>query len=238
MTADVILTIGVLGAVALFATIGFIRTVQREIFVTAAVLGAAAILDARGAEWGRSVADAFGIAQDTARFVVIQTAVLGSALLLGFLGGSLSGPITPSRGRRVAGAALAAFNAAMLVSVSLDAYTDSMAGVDDRRTIAASRAATLLRDNMAVLLIGGLLGTFALMIFALVLATRRAPRLPAGRTYPGPTRAPDDPERTLKVEPVARPSSRSTNLDQTMPLPPVDPARAGDGGGQRVAART
>lgn len=237
MTADLILTIGVLGTVAMFAVVGFVRTVQREIFVTAAILGAAAILDARAAAWGRTVAETIGIAEDTARFVVIQTAVVGSALLLGFLGGSLAGPVTASRGRRVAGAALAIFDAALLLSISLEAYSEFMAGATDQETIAASRAATVLRDNLGVLLVGGLLGTIGLIVMALALATRRPARLPAGRTYPGPARNLDDPEATLKVEPVTRPGLRAAALDQTMPLPPVDPVRTGDAGGRRDTAR-
>ena len=237
MPAGMMLTIAVVGTVALFAVVGLVRTVQREIFVTAAVLGAAALVEARGEAWAADAADWLPVGTESARFLVAATLLGGSALVLGYFGGSMAGPVVKTPGRRFAGALLAAFNAAVLLSYLLDAFFEFMAGTEDRRVLVASQVATTLRDHLDLIFIVGLVGTITVTIVALVLAMRRPARLPAGRTFPGPARTLDDPTQSLTVEAPVRPSARPPALDQTMPLPAMDAARVGDGGGRRETAR-
>jgi len=237
MTADMILTIAVVATVALFAAVGLVRTAQREIFVTAAVLGAAALVDARGEAWASVADDLLPVGPDTARFVVEAALFGGSALLLGYFAGSLAGPVSKTPGRRVAGALLAAFNASLLLSYLLDAFYVFMAGAADRNILVSSSAAMTLRNHLDVIFISGMVGTILVTLVALVLALRRPARLPAGRTFPGPARGLDAPERSLTVEPPVRPGARTVALDQTMPLPAMDATRVGDGGGRRETPR-
>ena len=52
MTNDLLLNLFLGGFVVVFAAIGFVRGVQREVFVTAAILGGWAIASAWSQRWG------------------------------------------------------------------------------------------------------------------------------------------------------------------------------------------
>src|SRR4051794_26135065 len=61
MTNDLILNLVLAGFVVVFAAIGFVRGIQREVFVSAAILGGWAIASAWSQRWGTEFADVVNI---------------------------------------------------------------------------------------------------------------------------------------------------------------------------------
>jgi hypothetical protein len=236
MTNELILDIALVAGVAVFAIIGFIRGIQREIFTTAALLGGWAMASAWTQRWDTWLADLINISTRTSGFIITAGLVAGSLVILGWGAGGVVGSPPQSNGQRLAGVVLGGINAVLLASYALSTYTRYLSDVGDRRLIEAARIAKLLRDDYAYAIAGGMVIAVVLTIIALAIggSGRPAP-LPAGRQYPSPAR-----KETLalhdddyKVEPVRR----SPGLDSTMPIAPVDPGWLSDGGGRRQQSR-
>ncbi|MGH2551221.1 MAG: CvpA family protein [Thermomicrobiales bacterium] len=238
MTDQLILDAVIVAVVAVFAAIGFVRGVQREIFATAAILGGWAMASSWADRWQTDLADLIQVSNKTAGFIVTTALVLGSFVILGWGAGSAVGAYASGSGQRIAGAALGGINAVLLANYAINTFSDYLGDVSSERVINDSRVAKLVRDDYNYVLAGGMAIAVLLTILALAIG-RSMPKqpLPYGRTYPTPsgreTMASDPNE--YKVEPVRR-APRSA-LESTMPIATVDSARLSDSGGRRPNVR-
>lgn len=238
MTDQLILDAVIVAVVALFAAIGFVRGVQREIFATAAILGGWAMASSWTDRWQSDLADLIQVSNKTAGFIVTTALVLGSLVILGWGAGSAVGAYASGSGQRFGGAILGGINAVLLASYAITTYTAYLSDIASRRVINDSRIARLVRDDYNYALAGGMAIAVLLTVIALAIG-RSMPKqpLPYGRTYPTPsgreTMAVDPNE--YKVEPVRR-APRSA-LESTMPIATVESARPSDSGGRRPNVR-
>jgi uncharacterized membrane protein required for colicin V production len=238
MTDQLILDAIIVAAVAVFAAIGFVRGVQREIFATAAILGGWAMASSWTDRWQERLANLIQVSDKTAGFIVTAALVLGSLVILGWGAGTAVGAYASGSGQRLAGAALGGINAVLLASYAITTYTTYLSDIASRRVINDSRVARLVRDDYNYALAGGMAIAVLLTIIALAIG-RSMPKqpLPYGRTYPTPsgreTMATDP--NDYKVEPVRR-TPRSV-LESTMPIATVESARPSDSGGRRPNVR-
>jgi len=234
ITNELILDAAIVAGALLFALIGFLRGVQREVFATAAILGGWAMASAWTDRWADDLADLIAISQTTAGFVITIGLLIGSLFILGWGAGSAVGAPPRSIGQRVAGAILGAINGVLLASYALDTYRAYLADADGRAFLDATRVARTVLDERPYAIAVGIVLAVLLTIVALAIggSGRPAP-LPAGRPYPSPARKESVPykEEAYKVEPTRR--SSSSALDNTMPITPVDTARVADNGGKR-----
>ena len=237
MTNELILNIFLAGFVVVFAAIGFVRGVQREVFVTAAILGGWAIASAWSQRWGAELADLVNISTKTAGFIVTIGLLVGSLVILGWGGSNAIGSGASGGGQRIAGAILGGVNGVLLASYSLSVYTRYLSDASDRELLRTSRLAHLARDEYSyVLAIGmGVMVLLALIGLAIGRKPERPP-MPQGRSYPAPT-GPAVSYRNddAKVEPTR--TSTQNVLDTTMPIAPVEPTRYAESGGRRQQAR-
>lgn len=238
MTDQIILDTVIIAAVAVFAAIGFIRGVQREVFATAAILGGWAMASSWTDRWAGDLADLIQVTDKTAGFIVTTALVLGALVILGWGGGSAVGAYANGSGQRLAGAALGGINAVLLANYAITTFSDYLADVSDIRVIDESRIAKLVRDDYNYLLAGGM--GIALLLTVLALAIGRSmpkPPLPYGRTYPSPSgrESPVIDPTDYKVEPTRR-APRSV-LESTIPIVTVDSSRQADSGGRRPSPR-
>lgn len=238
MTNELILDLAVVAVAALFAIIGFIRGVQREVFATAAILGGWAMASAWTSRWQSDLAELVAISERTAGFILTAAILAGSLVILGWGAGGVVGAPPRSPGQRVAGAVLGAINGVLLASYGLSTYSEYLSGLSGRRLIESSRVARVIRDELPYALAIGMALAVALTVIALAVGgSGKQTPLPTGRPYPAPARkeslAYQDEE--YKVEPVRRPVA--SGLDNTMPIAPVDPGRLSDTGGRRQMSR-
>jgi uncharacterized membrane protein required for colicin V production len=238
MTDQIILDAVIVAAVAVFAAIGFIRGVQREVFATAAILGGWAMASSWTDRWESDLADLIQISDKTAGFIVTTALVLGSLIILGWGGGSAVGAYASGAGQRFAGAALGGINAVLLASYGITTFTKYLSDVSSRRIIDDSRIARLVRDDYNYALAGGMAIALFLTILALAIGrSMQKPPLPYGRTYPSPSgrESLQNEPTEYKVEPARR-APRSA-LESTIPIMTVDSSRPGDAGGRRSGTR-
>jgi uncharacterized membrane protein required for colicin V production len=237
MTNDLLLNLFLAGFVVVFAAIGFVRGVQREIFVTAAILGGWAMASAWSQRWGAELADLVNISTKTAGFIVTMGLLVGSLIILGWGGSSAIGSRASGSGERIAGAILGGVNGVLLASYALTAYTRYLSDARDRELISTSRLAHLARDEYGYILAIGMGAMVLLALVGLAIGGKtERPPMPQGRSYPTPTGSSvsyrnDD----AKVEPVH--TSSPQYLDTTMPIAPVEPNRYADNGGRRQQTR-
>lgn len=238
MTDQILLDAAIVAAVAVFATIGFIRGVQREVFATAAILGGWAMASSWTDRWQGDLSDLIQVTDKTAGFIVTTALVFGSLVVLGWGGGSAVGAYASGAGQRLAGAALGGINAVLLASYGITTFTTYLSDISSRRVINDSRIARMVRDDYNYALAGGMAIAVFLTILALAIGRSAAkPPLPYGRTYPSPSGRESlmsDPT-DYKVEPTRR-ASRSA-LESTVPIMTVDNSRQGDAGGRRPSSR-
>ncbi len=237
MTNDLILNLFLAGFVVVFAAIGFVRGVQREVFVTAAILGGWAIANAWSQRWGAELADLVNISTKTAGFIVTMGLLIGSLIILGWGGSNAIGSRASGSGERIAGAILGGVNGVLLASYSLSTYTRYLSDAGDRELITTSRLAHLARDEYGYILAIGMGAMVLLALIGLAIGGKaERPPMPQGRSYPIPAGSPvayrnDD----SKVEPTR--TSSQNHLDSTMPIAPVEPNRYAENGGRRQQAR-
>ena len=237
MTNDLILNLVLAGFVVVFAAIGFVRGVQREVFVTAAILGGWAVASAWSQRWGGELADLVNISTKTAGFIVTIGLLVGSLVILGWGGSNAIGARATSGGEHIAGGILGGVNGVLLASYSLSAYTRYLSDAGDRELISASRLAHLARDEYGYILAIGMGAMVLLALIGLAIGGKpERPPMPQGRSYPTPAgSAVAYRSDETKVEP-ARQDSQSY-LDSTMPIAPVEPSRYAESGGRRQQAR-
>lgn len=238
MTNDLLLNLFLAGFVFVFAAIGFIRGVQREIFVTAAILGGWAMASAWSERWSGWLADLINISDRTAGFIVTAGLLAGSLVILGWGGGSAIGARAQGNGQRIAGALLGGVNGVLLASYLLSAYTQYLSDAGDRALISTARLAQAVRDDYAYVLAAGMGLMLLLALIGLAIGGKpERPPMPQGRSYPAPT-GPATVSRNdeQKVEPTPRSSSRNY-LDSTMPIAPVETGRYAESGGRRQQSR-
>ncbi len=236
MTNELILDIALVAGVAIFAIIGFIRGVQREIFTTAALLGGWAMASAWTQRWDDRLADLINISERTSGFIIAAGVLVGGLVILGWGAGSVVGSPPRSSGQRLAGAVLGGINAVLLASYGLSTYTRYLSDADGRQLIDAARVARVVRDDYAYAVAGAMAIAVLLTIIALAIGgSGRSGPLPSGRPYPSPARkeSPVYQADDYKVEPVRR----TPELESTMPIAPVDPGRLTDSGGRRQQSR-
>jgi hypothetical protein len=234
MTNDLILNLFLAGFVVVFAAIGFVRGVQREVFVTAAILGGWAMASAWSQRWGAELADLVNISAKTAGFIVTMGLLVGSLIILGWGGSNAIGSRASGSGERIAGAILGGVNGVLLASYSLTAYTRYLSDAGDRELISTSRLAHLARDEYGYVLAIGMGAMVLLALIGLAIGGKpERPPMPQGRSYPTPTASYRNDD--AKVEPV-RTNSQSY-LDTTMPIAPVEPNRNAENGGKRQQTR-
>jgi uncharacterized membrane protein required for colicin V production len=237
MTNDLILNLVLAGFVVVFAAIGFVRGIQREVFVSAAILGGWAIASAWSQKWGAEFADLVNISTKTAEFIVTIGLLIGSLIILGWGGSNAVGSRPSGGGDHIAGAILGGINGVLLVSYSLSAYTRYLSNARDRELISTSRLAHIARDEYGYILAIGMGAMVLLTLIGLAIGGKpERPPMPQGRSYPTPPGSPvvyrnDD----AKVEPVRTDSQNY--LDSTMPIPPVEPSRYAESGGRRQQTR-
>lgn len=237
MTSQLILDAVIVAAVAVFAAIGFVRGVQREIFATAAILGGWAMASSWTDRWQSDLSDLIQVSNKTAGFIVTTALVLGSLVVLGWGAGSAVGAYASGSGQRFSGAALGGINAVLLSNYAITTFARYLGDVSSTRVINDSRIARVVRDDYNYVLAGGM--AIAVLLTILALAIGRSmpkPPLPYGRTYPTPSgreSLANDPNE-YKVEPVRR-APRSV-LESTMPIATVD-TRPTDSGGRRPNVR-
>ncbi len=237
MTNDLILNLFLAGFVVVFAAIGFVRGVQREVFVTAAILGGWAMASAWSQRWGAELADLVNISAKTSGFIVTMGLLIGSLIILGWGGSNAIGSRAGGSGERIAGAILGGVNGILLASYSLTAYTSFLSDAGDRELISTSRLAHLARDEYGYILAIGM-GTMVLLaLIGLAIGGKPVrPPMPQGRSYPTPAGTStayrnDD----AKVEPVR--TNSQNYLDATMPIAPVEPSRYVENGAKRQQTR-
>lgn len=231
MTDQIILDAAILALVAIFATIGFIRGVQREVFATAAILGGWAMASAWTDRWQERISDLIRVSEKTSGFIVTAGLVLGALAILGWGAGSAVGAYAGGIGQRFAGAVLGGINGVLLASYGVRTYTTYLSDIASRRVINESRVAKWVRDDYNYALAGAMVLGVLLTIVALAIGrSMPRPAMPYGRTYPTPSgreSAPAEPT-DYKVEPARR-APRSA-LESTMPIMTVDRDRNVDGG--------
>ena len=238
MTNDLLLNLFLAGCVFVFAAIGFVRGVQREVFVTAAILGGWAMASAWSERWSRWLADLINISERTAGFIVTAGLLVASLVILGWGGGNAIGSRAHSSGQRIAGAVLGGVNGVLLASYLLSAYTRYLSDAEDRTLISTARLARTVRDDYSYVLAAGMGLMLSLALIGLAIGGKpERPPMPQGRSYPAPS-GPATVYRSeeQKVEPTPRPSSRNY-VDTTMPIAPVETARFADSGGRRQQSR-
>ena len=237
MTNDLLLNLFLAGFVFVFAAIGFVRGVQREVFVSAAILGGWAMASAWSERWSAWLADLINISARTAGFIVTAGLLVASLVILGWGGGSAIGSRAHSSGQRIAGAVLGGINGVLLASYLLSAYTRYLSDAEDRTLISTAQLARTVRDDYAYVLAAGMGLMLLLALIGLAIGGKpERPPMPQGRSYPAPTGSSTVSRNDeQKVEP-ARTSNRNY-LDSTMPIAPVEPARYADSGGRRQQSR-
>ena len=236
MTNELILDLVLIVGVAVFAIVGFIRGIQREVFTTAALLGGWAMASAWTERWDDWLADLINISTRTSGFIITAGLLVGSLVILGWGAGGVVGAPPYTTSQRLAGALLGGINAVLLANYALSTYTEYLSDLGGRRLIDAARVAQVVRDEYAYAIAGAMALAVLLTIIALAIGgSGRSGALPSGRPYPSPAR-----KETLalrddeyKVEPVRR----SPELESTMPIAPIDPGRLTDSGGRRQQSR-
>jgi len=234
MTNELILDCAIVAVALLFALIGFLRGVQREVFTTAAILGGWAMASAWTDEWADDLADLIAISVSTAGFVITMGFLIGSLAILGWGAGSAVGAPPRSIGQRIAGSLLGGVNGVLLSAYGLATYRDYLADLDGQALLESSRVASRVLDDLPYAIAIGMALAVVLTVVALAIGdSGKAVPLPTGRPYPSPARKETVTyqEEAYKVEPTRRTSSSA--LDNTMPITPVDTARMSDDGGRR-----
>ena len=234
LTNELILDAAIVAIAVLFALIGFMRGVQREIFTTAAILGGWAMATAWTDDWADDLSDWIAVSPSTAGFVLTAGFLVGSLVILGWGAGSAVGSPPRTIGQRMAGGILGGINGVLFASYGLATYRDNLADLSDRALIDSTRIASVVLDDLPWAILIAMAIAVLLTLIALAIGGSNKPvPLPAGRTYPTPARK--EPvayqEESYKVEPTRRSSAGA--LDNTMPITPVESGRTAENGGTR-----
>ena len=148
LTNHLILDAAIVAIAVLFALIGFMRGVQREIFTTAAILGGWAMATAWTDDWADDLSDWIAVSPSTAGFVLTAGFLVGSLVILGWGAGSAVGSPPRTIGQRMAGGILGGINGVLFASYGLATYRDYLADLSDRALIDSTRIASVVLDDL------------------------------------------------------------------------------------------
>jgi hypothetical protein len=239
MTNAIILDVLLVLIVLLSMPLGFWRGVTREIFVAAAILLGMTLAATWHDRWGGRVTDWFSIGHATGRFLVAMGLIAASTVILGYGGGVLAarGALVGLWGR-LAGAALAAANATVLLALALRYINQDLSETYSLDVLHEGMISRFLIEHFDWILAGlgaaSVLAVIGGMIARLIFSPRGA--LPAVDTTPPPDRGeslrdrrrpvrlPKDPEGG-KFDPEGKFGTEAPSVAQSAPIGTVDPAR-------------
>jgi len=254
MTDQLLLDVLLALIIVLFGLIGFWRGAAREGLVTAGVFAGAAIADSWARPWGGDLAQLVSIRLGLAQLIVAGVALLLATTILGYGSGAVLNLPVPSLPARLAGAALAAVNGALVLRFGLRFIERFLVGAGTDQVLDESRLSWLLLRQSGWLLLGAALA-FGLTIFVAMMIGRRGGRDVAADS-PAVVFAPGHHEVTLqrpvrlprqadegKLEPASRGFDRATgtyaadapHVRETIPLPP-ESRDLGQNGGRSIPA--
>jgi uncharacterized membrane protein required for colicin V production len=238
--------------VALFAAIGFWRGAAKEVVVTAGIFAGWALALSWAAPWGSDLANLVELRADVAQLVVAAIALFSATVVLGYGGSALIGTVDVGWSGRLMGAALAAINGGLLLRYSLTFIERFLTDEGAQRALDRSEVARILLRQFGWLLVGAASVMAICIVVGLLVNRRRAftPLVPAAvmvepATYHDPAgrqrpaRLPREADAG-KYEPVTRGydptrerfDADAPSVNQTIPLPPVDPVGLAYGGGR------
>jgi uncharacterized membrane protein required for colicin V production len=239
MANAIILDILLVLIVLLSMPLGFWRGVNREVFVSAAILHGMAVAATWNDRWGERLADWLLLGHATARFLVAIGIILGSTLVVGYAGGALaaSGSVV-GPWARLSGAALAAANATVLLALALHYIQQDLGTTYSLDVIQDGLIARFLTRHFDWVVLGLGAAWLVTVIGGWIAVVIFSPRgdLPVVETVPPPDRGessrdrrravrlPKDPEGG-KFEPDARLASEAPSIVRSTPIGTVDPAR-------------
>ncbi len=225
----------------LLLPIGFGRGVQREVFVTAALLAGTTLSAAWARPWGQDLADAINVRTGAGQFSISAAFLIGSVVVLGYGGSAAARVERAGLSSRMAGAVLAVINGGLIASLLLRDIERFLADAATERSLKESIVAwTLLRQFGWVVLGAGLV---VLVLISVSLISNRQGALVAGqdrsggRAWQRSDRVDRGRKRRLgwgrddgKVEPrstafdgrTGRYGADAPRFQETMPIAPVD----------------
>lgn len=240
MTDQLLLDVLLALIILLFGLIGFWRGAAREGLVTAGIFSGAAIADAWARPWGGDLAQLAPIRLGIAQLIVAAVALLLATTILGYGSGAVLSLPLPSLPARIAGAALAAVNGALVLRFGLRFIERFLAGASTDQVLDESSISWLLLRQSGWLLVGAAAVFGFAILMALMISKRGASGLASGSpvTVTGPehhavtslqrpVRLPRQADEG-KLEPASRGFDRATgtfaadvpHLRDTIPLPP------------------
>ncbi len=240
MTDQLLLDVLLALIIALFGLIGFWRGVAREGLVTAGVFTGAAIADSWARPWGADLAQLVSIRLGLAQLIVAGVALLLATTILGYGSGAVLHLPVPSLPARLAGAALAAVNGALVLRFGLRFIERYLAGASTDQVLDESRLSWLLLRQWGWLLFGAALAFGFIILVAMMIGrsgergfTVRSPAVAfasehhEATTLQRPVRLPRQADEG-KLEPASRGFDRATgtyaadvpHVRETIPLPP------------------
>jgi hypothetical protein len=222
--------------------IGYGRGLPRELFVTGGLLLGVALSNAWARPWGADLADFLDIDVETGQFVVSMLFICGTTIVCGYGGAAAANLDRPRRWSRLAGAAMAVCNGALITGVVLRDIARFLTDEGTIQRIEDSEIGRILLRDFGWVLIGAAGLLFAFMIGSVLTRDRSAP---AVATVATPWVAPAPLEETKgrrprlgwgrddgKVEPQTRGFDEATgryiadapSINETMPIAPIAPA--------------
>lgn len=221
--------------VLLFVPFGVRRGVAKEVMVSAGILFGTAVADRWAVRGGAEVADRFGLAEATARFVVAAVCLGVGALVLGYGGGAALGRLRQGIMARLTGGLVAAGNGALLVALVLDFLRRYLRGGRDLGAVDDGYLGrTLLRD-FDWLLLGAAAGLALVVVLGWIVTGFRR------RNEPVLLPSADGPGIPPRQRPARLPRGGDTGKyepDEGPPPPESRPGRFGGSGGAASLGQT
>lgn len=240
MTDQLLLDVLLALIIALFGLIGFWRGAAREGLVTAGIFAGAALADSWARPWGGDLAQLISIRLGIAQLIVAGAALLLATTILGYGSGAVLHLPVPSLPARLAGAALAGVNGALVLRFGLRFIERYLAGESTDQVLDESRVSWLLLRQSGWLLFSAAL-VFGLVILGALMFGKRGgsdftvdssaiatiPQHHEVATLQRPVRLPRQADEG-KLEPASRGFDRATgtyaadapHVRETIQLPP------------------
>lgn len=221
--------------IVLFVPFGIRRGAAKEAMGSAGLLLGAAFADAWASTVARWLSDLLGLSRPTASFVVTLGFLLIGMFVIGYGGGAALGRTNPGWLSRIVGGVIAALNAALLLSLSLEAVQRNL---QTDGLLADGVVSGLLMNRRDLLLLGAVCAMLVFVVGGWIVNLFRGDRSAQDSAALGrrerPVRTPTAADQG-KYEPM--PARPTPSMSQTAPIPnPGDPWQRPSGNGGQAAA--
>jgi uncharacterized membrane protein required for colicin V production len=204
MSIFLVLDILLVLLIVLFMPIGFWRGPIKELFVTLGIFFGVMLADYWASPWGSDLADMSSLTSGAGAFVVAMAFLVATTFILGYGLGATLAPAMHTTLTRVLGAAVAAFNGALLLSFSLQYIRLYLLSDANEQSLYDSYVARFLLNDLGWLLMIVAIAALPILLYILVSGYRAYE--PAGLydDYAYDDYAVDEPMYDERTRPVRR----------------------------------